>query len=125
MHIIEKRSAESSTSYIGGSDVKIAIVHWHGKGPIVKQARLDQYLQSLLFGASVKALKNAIYHHIADSTHIAEVSLKKLISHSKTKAELKTFLAQKVMERGEAIGKQVIVALATELCKATHKDVSH
>ena len=60
-----------------------------------------------------------------DSTHIAKVSLKKLISHTKTKAELKTFLAQKVMERGEAIGKQVIVALATELCKATHKDVSH
>ena len=27
MHIIEKRSAESSTSYTGGSDVKIATVH--------------------------------------------------------------------------------------------------
>ena len=26
MHIIEKRSAESSTSYIGGSNVKIAMV---------------------------------------------------------------------------------------------------
>ena len=59
-----------------------------------------------------------------DSTHIAKVTLKKLLSHTKTKAELTAFLAQKVMERGEATGKQVIVAWATE-CKATHKDVRH
>ena len=65
-----------------------------------------------------------IYYHIMDSTHIAKVTLKKLLSHTKTKAELTAFLAQKVMERGEATGKQVIVAWATE-CKATHKDVSH
>ena len=31
MYIIEKRSAESSTSYTGGSDVKIAIVHGMAK----------------------------------------------------------------------------------------------
>ena len=65
-----------------------------------------------------------IYYHITDSTHIAKVTLKKLVSHTKTKAELTAFLAQKVMERGEATGKQVIVAWATE-CKATHKDMSH
>jgi len=50
--------------------------------------------------------------------------LKKLKSLSKTKAELTAFLAQKVMERGKAKGKRVIVAWATE-CKATHKDVIH
>ena len=42
-------------------------------------------------------------------------------SLSKTKPELTAFLAQKVMERGEATGKQVIVAWASE-CKATNKD---
>ena len=65
-----------------------------------------------------------IYNHITDSTHIAKVTLKKLISHTKNKAELTAFLAQRVMERGEATGKKVVVAWATE-CKATHKDVSH
>ena len=64
-----------------------------------------------------------IYYHITGSTHIAKVTLKKLISHTKTKAELTAFLAQKVMERGEAKGKTVVVAWATE-CKATYKDVS-
>ena len=58
------------------------------------------------------------------STHIAKVTLKKLISHTKIKAGLTAFLAQKVMERGEATGKKVVVAWATE-CKATYKDVSH
>jgi len=48
----------------------------------------------------------------------------KLTSLSKTKPELTAFLAQKVMERGEATGKQVIVAWTSE-CKATNKDVSH
>ena len=65
-----------------------------------------------------------IYYHITDSTHIAKGTLKTFISHTKTKAELTTFLAQKVMERGEATGKKVVVAWATEF-KATYKDVSH
>ena len=79
---------------------------------------------SLLLGASNKALKKPIYYHITGSTHIAKLTLKKLISHTKTKTELTAFLAQKVMERGEATGKKVVVAWATE-CKATYKDVSH
>ena len=48
----------------------------------------------------------------------------KLLSHTKTKAELTEFLLQKVMERGEATGKQLVVAWATN-CRATHKDVGH
>ena len=65
-----------------------------------------------------------IYYHITDSTHIAKVTLKKLISDTKTKAELTAFLAQKVMERGEATRKKVVVAWVAE-SKATCKDVSH
>ena len=49
--------------------------------------------------------------------------MKKLISHTKTKAKLTALLAQTVLERGGATGKQVIVTWAIE-CKATHKDVS-
>jgi len=48
----------------------------------------------------------------------------KLLSHTKTKAELTDFLSQKVMARGEATGKQVVVAWATN-CRARHKDVGH
>jgi len=46
------------------------------------------------------------------------------MSHTRTKPELTALLAQKVMERGEAKGKQIIVVWTTE-CKAAHKDVSH
>jgi len=48
----------------------------------------------------------------------------KLLSHTKTKAELTDFLSQKVMERGEATTKQVVVAWVTN-CRATHKDMGH
>ena len=41
-----------------------------------------------------------------------------------TKAELTAFLAKKVEERGEAVGRQIVVAWGTE-CEATHKDVGH
>lgn len=40
------------------------------------------------------------------------------------KQDYQLFRKKKVMERGEATWKQVIVAWATE-CKATHKDIVH
>ena len=56
---------------------------------------------SLLLEASVKANKNP-FTTISrpESTHIAKVTLKKPISHTKTKAEITALLAQKVLERG-------------------------
>jgi len=36
--------------------------------------------------------QDPIPYHITDSTHISEVPLKKLLSHTKTKAELTDFL---------------------------------
>ena len=152
-----KKNAESSTSSIGSSDVRVAIVdgmaevqsldkpdwiktckdlaeHFMARLFVkynnTQQIRLifDRYgVLSLLKSATRSKRQGTpepIYYHVMDSTHIAKVTLKKLLSHTKTKAELTAFLAQKVMERGEATGKQVIVAWATE-CKATHKDVSH
>ena len=51
-----------------------------------------------------------IPYHITDSTHVSKVPLKKLLYHSKTKAELTDFLSQNVMDRGEATLKQIVVA---------------
>ena len=59
---------------------------------------------------------NALYCGITDFTQ-----LKKLIWHTKTKAELITSLAKKV---NEAVRRQIVVALRTE-CKAMLKDVGH
>ena len=69
-------------------------------------------------------LRHKSWYNITDSTHIPKVTLMKLTSLSKTKPELTAFLARMVMEKGEATGKQVIVAWAS-VCKATNKDVSH
>ena len=50
--------------------------------------------------------------------------LKKLLSHTKTKAELTAFLAKKVKERGQALRRQLDVARGKE-CETTHKDMGH
>jgi len=146
MHILEKQIGESSTSYIGSSDVTVAIVdgmaevqsldkpdwiktckdlaeHFTSrlfvKHNNTQQIRLifDRYdvLSSLKFDTRSRrqGSQEPIHYHITDSTHIAKVTLKKLLSHTKTKAELTAFLAQKVMERGEATGKNVVVAWVT------------
>jgi len=50
--------------------------------------------------------------------------LKKLLSHTKTKAELTALLAKKVKECGQALRRQLVVALGKE-CEATFKDMGH
>lgn len=71
-----------------------------------------------------------VYYHTTNSTRIAKVTMKKLISHTKTKAGRTAFLAQKVMERGQATRKQIIVTWTTSvkhhtrmcaICRATTK----
>ncbi|CAH3151769.1 unnamed protein product, partial [Porites lobata] len=71
-----------------------------------------------------QGLEDPVYYRISDSTHIAKVPLKKLLSHTKTKAELTTFLAKKVKERGQVLRRQLVVAWGKE-CEATHKDMGH
>ena len=66
-------------------------------------------------------MEDPVYYPISDSTHIAKVPLKKL---TKTKAELTTFLAKKLKERGEVLRRQLVVAWGKE-CEATHKDMGH
>ena len=66
--------------------------------------------------------EDPVCYRISDSTHIAKVPLKKLLSHTKTKAELTAFLAKKVKERGQALRRQLDVARGKE-CETTHKDM--
>ena len=65
-----------------------------------------------------------VYYRVSDSTHIKKVPLKKLLSHTKTKAELTALLAKKVKERGQALRGQLVVAWGKE-CEATHNDMGH
>ena len=65
-----------------------------------------------------------VYYHITDTTHIAKVPMKRLLSHTKTKMELTIYLGQKIKEYADGSGKQLVVAWGS-VCKATHKDVGH
>ena len=64
-----------------------------------------------------------VAYHITDSTHIARIPMKRLLSHTKTKMEMTAYLARKVLERSEQEGRNVVVAWSNE-CNATHRDVS-
>lgn len=64
-----------------------------------------------------------IYYRVTNTTHIANVSMKKLLRHTKTKAELATLFAKEVMERGKTESRNVVVAWGTA-CEATHKEMS-
>ncbi|KAK3733482.1 hypothetical protein QZH41_007067 [Actinostola sp. cb2023] len=65
-----------------------------------------------------------IYYRITDTTQIAKVPMKKLLSHIKTKMELTAYLGGKLIEYGENNGKQLVVAYGCEY-QATHKDVQY
>ena len=65
-----------------------------------------------------------VYYHITDTTHIAKVPMKRLLSQTKTKMELTIYLGQKIKEYADGSGKQLVVAWGS-VCKATHKDVGH
>ena len=69
--------------------------------------------------------QDPIYYRITDSTNISRVSMKKLLSHTKTKMKLTTYLADKAFRhfRGQS-GRRFLVAWGSE-CKATFKDVGH
>ena len=61
---------------------------------------------------------------ITDTTHIAKVLMKRLLSHVNTKMKLTQFLPRKTLEKGSYSGKDVVVAWGSQ-CKATHKDVAY
>jgi len=68
--------------------------------------------------------QHPVYYRITDSTHIAKVTMKRLLSHERTKMELTEYISAKVIQRSECRGKSVVVAWGNN-CQATHRDVTH
>ena len=70
--------------------------------------------------------QDPVYYRITDSTNIGKVSMKKLLSHNKTKMQLTEYLARKALaiDRAEIIEKRLVAAWLTA-CEATHKNVVH
>ena len=65
-----------------------------------------------------------VYYRITDSTQIAKVNMKRLLSHSNTKMELTVYLAQKSMEYAVLNGRRFVVSWACQ-CEATHQRTEH
>ena len=56
----------------------------------------------------------AIAYRISDSTNISNATMKKLLSHVKTKRELSCYLARRTLEHGQFRGKRVVVAWSNQ-----------
>ena len=65
-----------------------------------------------------------VYFHITDTTKIANVPLNKLLSHTKTKLEFTTYLAQKIMKQAKETQKRLVVSWRC-LCKGTHRNMDY
>ena len=68
--------------------------------------------------------QQSVYYRVTDSTHIAKGTMKRLLSHERTKMELTEYLSAKMIQRSECMGKNVIVAWGCN-CQGTHLDVVH
>ena len=68
--------------------------------------------------------QNAVHYYITPSTHIAQVPMKKLLSHTKTKMELADYLPQKAIEGGVHNVRRVVVAWRLR-CKGAREDFSY
>lgn len=66
----------------------------------------------------------AIAYHITDTTDITNLTMKRFLSHVKTKKELTNYLANRILEKSLEIGRNVVVAWGCE-CRATHRNMSH
>ena len=68
----------------------------------------------------------SVYYHITPSTHIAKVTMKKLLSHVNTKRELTEYFAQnsKIIETAQRMGRNAVVSWACE-CKGTTRNMTY
>lgn len=82
------------------------------------------YLHRLKVQPGRQGNTDPVYYRITDSTQIANVNMKRLLSHSNTKMELTVYLAQKSMEYAVLNGKHFIVSWACQ-CEATHQETEH
>lgn len=68
--------------------------------------------------------QDQVYYRITSSTYIAKLTMKKLLSHVKTKKELTEYLAEKTIEHAKRNGTQVVVAYGCE-CIGSKKDMTY
>ena len=65
-----------------------------------------------------------MFYRITNSTHIAKVPMKRLLSDTRTKMDLTVYLAEKAINAMRQQGRKFVVAWGSG-CQATHKDVTH
>ena len=68
--------------------------------------------------------QHPVYYRITRSAHIANVTMKKLLSHANTESELAEYLAQTAVEDAERNGTRMVVTYDGE-CKGNKKDMSY
>ncbi len=71
-----------------------------------------------------QAGKDPVFYRITDSTHIAKVPMRRLLSHTETKKELTSYLGKKFFDHAKKTEMRVVVAYGNE-CQGTHEDVAH
>ena len=57
-----------------------------------------------------QAGQDSVYYRISNSTHIAKVPMRRLLSHSKTKNVLSSYLAEKFLDHAMKTNLRVFVA---------------
>ena len=89
---------------------------------------LDRYDLPLTLKAATREIRQGgqdpVYCKITGSTKIAKVSMKMLLSHTRTKMELTNYLLEKTMQHAEDEGRRFVVAWG-RMCAATQIDVAH
>ena len=65
-----------------------------------------------------------VTYHITDTTNIAKVQMKQLLSHTTTKLELTSYLAERLLERAHQEEKPFVVAWGTQYM-VTSRNISH
>ncbi|KAK3750704.1 hypothetical protein QZH41_005744 [Actinostola sp. cb2023] len=89
---------------------------------------IKDYLQLAEHFSSTRVKRQAgqdpVHYRITNSTHIAKVRMRRLLSHTKTKNELTSYLAEKFIGHAEKTKLRVVVAWGCT-CRATHQDVDH
>lgn len=68
--------------------------------------------------------QDQVYYRITSSTQIAKITMKKLLSHVKTKKELTKYLAEKTIEHAQRNGTRVVVAYGCD-CIGSKKDMTY
>lgn len=71
-----------------------------------------------------QAGEDPVFYRITDSTHIAKVPMRRLLSHTETKKELPSYLGKKFFDHAKKTKMRVVVAYGNE-CQGTHEDVAH